>query len=149
GVGRANKVARRVCGLADGAKSAELLAALKAREAKAIINAVCDERLRFLKGLSTWSTFGPGWSRRVAEVRGAAVAMAAMPISTVRTDIVVAAPPAPPHDTNSDGSTIGHDPGQGKAIVPPPPAKQSVQLAGGVGAALFAALAYLRAHPAD
>lgn len=41
-----------------------------------IINAICNERLAFLKRLSTWNTFGNGWSRRVSEVRASALKMA-------------------------------------------------------------------------
>jgi uncharacterized protein (TIGR02594 family) len=41
-----------------------------------LVGAICDERLTFLHGLSTWGTFGNGWGRRVAEVRAAALAMA-------------------------------------------------------------------------
>lgn len=36
---------------------------------------VCAERLRFLKGLKTWPTFGRGWSRRVNSVKTDALAM--------------------------------------------------------------------------
>jgi lysozyme family protein len=43
---------------------------------RAVIAAICDERLRFLKSLKTWDVFGKGWGRRVAEVRTAALAMA-------------------------------------------------------------------------
>jgi lysozyme family protein len=32
--------------------------------------------MRFLKGLRTWPVFGKGWSRRVAEVKAASLAMA-------------------------------------------------------------------------
>ena len=35
----------------------------------ALINALCDSRLGFLRHLSTFSTFGRGWTRRVAQVR--------------------------------------------------------------------------------
>jgi lysozyme family protein len=42
---------------------------------KALVTAICDERLRFLKSLKTWPVFGNGWSRRVAEGRVAALAM--------------------------------------------------------------------------
>jgi lysozyme family protein len=45
-------------------------------EAQALINALCDRRLAFLKGLSTWPVFGKGWGRRVVAVRKAALAMA-------------------------------------------------------------------------
>lgn len=38
---------------------------------------ICDERLRFLKGLKTWPTFGKGWERRVVDVRKTALTMAA------------------------------------------------------------------------
>ena len=30
---------------------------------------LCDARLQFLKNLKTWSTFGRGWSSRVADVK--------------------------------------------------------------------------------
>jgi lysozyme family protein len=45
--------------------------------AAALIGAICDERLRFLKSLKTWRVFGKGWGRRVAEVKQAALAMVA------------------------------------------------------------------------
>ena len=41
-----------------------------------ITNVMCDRRLTFLQGLSTWSTFGKGWERRVEGVRTTAIAMA-------------------------------------------------------------------------
>jgi lysozyme family protein len=37
---------------------------------------MCDRRLTFLRTLSTWSTFGKGWERRVEGVRATAIAMA-------------------------------------------------------------------------
>lgn len=40
------------------------------------IDAICDERMRFLKGLRTWGTFGKGWTRRVSEVRSKSNQMA-------------------------------------------------------------------------
>lgn len=49
----------------------------KAADPAALINAICDERMRFLRTLRTWSTFGVGWTTRVAEVRKVAIAMAA------------------------------------------------------------------------
>ena len=79
GIGRAPKVLKRVIGL-DAASSSvtpQVITAVKARDAKALVNAICDERLRFLQSLRTWPVFGAGWSRRVREVRAAASAMAA------------------------------------------------------------------------
>lgn len=41
-----------------------------------LIDAICDQRLKFLKGLTTWATFGRGWASRVEDVRRTAKAMA-------------------------------------------------------------------------
>jgi lysozyme family protein len=71
GTGRAGKVLRRLCGLSDGdsAVTDAVLHAVARREPKALIVAINDERLAFLRRLRTWPTFGAGWGRRVAEVR--------------------------------------------------------------------------------
>lgn len=50
-------------------RAARVYAQVKKASAKETINAICDERLRFLKGLHTWPVFGAGWSTRVGEVR--------------------------------------------------------------------------------
>ncbi|HLA21334.1 MAG TPA: glycosyl hydrolase 108 family protein [Pseudolabrys sp.] len=78
GVGRSGKVLRRVLKLADNTSTVTdaVTAAARMAEAKALIVAICDERLRFLQGLRTWGVFGAGWGRRVAEVRSVALAMA-------------------------------------------------------------------------
>lgn len=78
GTGRAPKVLKRVLGLDAGnsAVTAETIAAARRRDAASIVDAICDERLRFLRSLRTWPVFGNGWSRRVREVRAAALAMA-------------------------------------------------------------------------
>lgn len=39
------------------------------------IDVFCDERLAFLKHLSTWAVYGKGWSSRVADVRARAKVM--------------------------------------------------------------------------
>lgn len=44
--------------------------------AKAFVASYCEIRLGFLKRLGTWSTFGKGWSRRVADVRAKGTTMA-------------------------------------------------------------------------
>ena len=83
GVGRSGKVLRRVVGLPDNTSvvTAEVLNAVAKRDATAIIVAINDERLRFLKGLKTWPVFGAGWSRRVAEVRAFSLHLAEHPIA--------------------------------------------------------------------
>ncbi len=95
GVGRANKVIRRVCGLPDTAGAAALTLALGKRDPKAVIGAVNAERLKFLQGLKTWPTFGKGWGARVQSVNAAALKMADLkdaPIPSVLPPVADAAP---------------------------------------------------------
>ena len=49
---------------------------MRADAAKLVV-AICDERLRFLRSLKTWSVFGKGWARRVAEVKAFSLSLAA------------------------------------------------------------------------
>jgi lysozyme family protein len=79
GAGRAIGALQRAVGAqADGFIGPATLAAVQmARpQAKAVIGAICDERLTFLRGLRTWPTFGRGWGRRVEDVRSRALVMA-------------------------------------------------------------------------
>ncbi len=55
-----------------------ILAASAAHPGRAI-NAACDARLAFVQRLKTWPVFGRGWSNRIADIRGAALAMAQPP----------------------------------------------------------------------
>ncbi|MDC7987612.1 glycosyl hydrolase 108 family protein, partial [Rhodoplanes sp. TEM] len=70
GIGRSGRVLRRLLGLsADGhAVTDAAIAAAAARDPAGLVQAICDERLRFLKALRTWPVFGAGWGRRVADV---------------------------------------------------------------------------------
>jgi lysozyme family protein len=78
GVGRAARVLQRLVDVvADGVIGAMTIAAVTHCAPTALIGSFCDERLQFLKSLKTWPVFGKGWSRRVAEVKQAALAMAA------------------------------------------------------------------------
>ena len=108
GVGRAGKVLRRVVGLPDNSSVVTdgVLSAVARRDAKAIIVAINDERLRFLKSLKTWPVFGAGWSRRVAEVKAFSLRLADHPI-------VAQSPASRPIPTESAPA---------KGIVPPPKA---------------------------
>ena len=77
GIGRSAKVLRRICGLPAGTTiTPDVVAAVNARDSVGVINALNDERLRFLQGLSTWSIFGRGWGRRVSEVRAFSLKLA-------------------------------------------------------------------------
>jgi lysozyme family protein len=76
GTGRAPKVLQRVLGVpVTGRVDDATLAVARERDARALIQAICDERMRFLQSLKTWPVFGRGWTKRVAEVRTAALAM--------------------------------------------------------------------------
>lgn len=77
GVGRAGKVLRRQLKLRDssGTVTDAVIVAARNADAARLIEAICAERLAFLQGLRTWPVFGRGWARRVAGVRGAALAM--------------------------------------------------------------------------
>jgi lysozyme family protein len=83
GISRSGKVLRRVVGLPDNTSvvTDEVINAVARRNAKAIIIAVNDERLRFLKSLKTWPMFGEGWRRRVAEVKAFSLHLAEHPIA--------------------------------------------------------------------
>ena len=55
---------------------ATLQAAKTARDKAAVARKACELRRSFLRGLKTFSTFGKGWMRRVAEVEAHSVALA-------------------------------------------------------------------------
>jgi lysozyme family protein len=78
GIGRSGKVLRRCLKLADNTSAVNdaVIAAAAAADAKALIVAICDERLRFLQSLRTWGVFGKGWGARVAEVKAYALQLA-------------------------------------------------------------------------
>ena len=76
GVGRAAKYLQEIAGVtADGVIGPKSLEAIKACDPQELADALCDKRLEFLKRLSTFATFGKGWSRRVAEVKEKAMSM--------------------------------------------------------------------------
>jgi lysozyme family protein len=101
GVGRAGKVLRRVLGLPDNTSAVTdaVIGAANNADAVRTVSAICAERMAFLKRLKTFGVFGRGWTRRVASVEAAALAMA-------RNEAVRNAP-----STSLDAST-------GKAVVP-------------------------------
>lgn len=64
---------------ADGELGPVTLAALRAADLVRLVNDVCDRRLAFLQGLSTFAVFGRGWTRRVNQVRAVALADVKLP----------------------------------------------------------------------
>src|SRR6476469_918156 len=79
GVARSGKVLRRILKLSDASSAITdaVVAAACATDAERLVKLICDERLRFLQSLRTWPVFGVGWGRRVADVRSAALRLAA------------------------------------------------------------------------
>jgi len=78
GPGRAIKFLQSCVGVTvDGGFGPATLAAVnKAEEDPTrLIELYCAKRLEFLQSLKTFETFGKGWSRRVAEVKDAALKM--------------------------------------------------------------------------
>ncbi len=79
GPDRAIKTLQRLIGVAaDGLVGPMTLGAVSARAGKtgtaALVDALCNARLAFLKRLSTFPVFGRGWTARVAAVRKTAQA---------------------------------------------------------------------------
>ncbi|WP_407529462.1 glycoside hydrolase family 108 protein [Methylobacterium oryzisoli] len=84
---------QRVVGVADDGKLGPItLAAVRGMDQAAIVNRLNDDRLTFFRQLSTWPTFGKGWSNRVAGVRKEALAMIRVPVVP---PVVIAPLPAP------------------------------------------------------
>lgn len=73
GYGRSNRVARRIVGSPDGtALTPVIIDRIKAMPADAFIDAMCNERLAFMKSLkggAMWQRYGKGWGDRVADLR--------------------------------------------------------------------------------
>jgi lysozyme family protein len=63
----------------DGIVGPLTVAAARRSDPRTVIAAICDERLSMMRRLPGWAVFGRGWSRRVAEVRATATAMAERP----------------------------------------------------------------------
>jgi len=70
GSSRAIKYAQAVVGTPqDGVLGPVTLAAINKMDPNRFVDIYCDKRLSFLRALRTWSTFGRGWSSRVADLR--------------------------------------------------------------------------------
>lgn len=77
GPGRAAKFLQSAVGAEqDGAIGQNTIDKVGTKEPPSMINSICDQRLAFLQGLNTFSTFGAGWTKRVADVRQKALDMA-------------------------------------------------------------------------
>lgn len=87
---------QRVLGLADDGRFGPLtLEKVKKADPRQTIIGLCARRLAFMRRLSTWPTFGKGWSRRVAEVERKALAMVDAPPALHVVPPESPVPPAP------------------------------------------------------
>lgn len=93
GNARAAKFLQAIVGAdQDGEIGPDTIAATAKADPKTVINTLCANRMDFLRGLSTWSTFGRGWTARVSRVNVDAANMAARG----KAPPDVPAPPKPP-----------------------------------------------------
>lgn len=75
GPDRAIRTVQALVGVSqDGFVGPLTLAAIAKRDTRALVDALCDQRMSFLQRLATWASFGRGWSARVTRVREAALA---------------------------------------------------------------------------
>ena len=89
GPDRAVRVLQAALGVAaDGAVGPVTLGAVNAANPTKLIDAICDRRLGFLGRLSSFATFGRGWTRRVAEIRAAALAAAKTTLPMQRRELM-------------------------------------------------------------
>ncbi|KRB01354.1 hypothetical protein ASD83_07565 [Devosia sp. Root685] len=89
GPDRAVRMLQAALGVAaDGEVGPVTLAAVQAADARRLINALCDRRLSFLQRLTSFAVFGRGWTRRVAEIRAAALADVKLPSMVQRRTIM-------------------------------------------------------------
>ena len=139
GPARAVKTLQDVVGSAqDGVMGAITLAAVRERDPVTLIRRYDDARLAFHRRLSTWKTFGAGWSRRIATVTSFAVALARMPAES-RPMLPVASAPTPKART-SDTAVTSTSHGRGAATT------AGGVLAAAIGQAKDAIEPYLGAH---
>jgi lysozyme family protein len=76
GTRRATKYLQEIAGVfADGIIGPKSIDAIEALDPEQTVEVLCDMRLNFLKRLTTFDTFGKGWSARVAEVKAKASSM--------------------------------------------------------------------------
>jgi len=80
---------------ADGKIGLVTSTAIKRMPVKRIIEELCTIRMRFLKGLNTWPTFGKGWTRRVTDVEAMASKMATGAHTAAPSSPATTLPPTP------------------------------------------------------
>lgn len=107
---------------ADGKIGPQTLDVLKVHENSTdLINAVCNRRMAFFRGLSTWKYFGKGWTVRLNGIQGKALSMNAAALKA--TTPIPSVKPAPEASPPANPSPVAAAP----AKVAPPEAVAAVQ----------------------
>lgn len=76
GVSRAARMLQKVVKVKQDGKVGPVTVTAQANlRGDDVVKAICASRMSFLRGLRHWSTFGRGWSRRVADIEARGVAM--------------------------------------------------------------------------
>lgn len=76
GPARSAMAVQRVLGVADDGQIGPItIAAAQKADSEDVIEELCDDRLRFLRGLTIFETFGKGLKNRVSKARKAALSM--------------------------------------------------------------------------
>ena len=74
GIRRSARILQKLVGAhVDGDIGPETIKDTNQMDPIKLVNAIYDERLRFLKNLRTWHIFGKGWGRRIKEGRALAL----------------------------------------------------------------------------
>ncbi len=109
----------RYTGKIDGQLGQSTLAAVEAHpNHDALVAAILERRLAFLKALKTWKTFGKGWGRRVSGVKSVGQAWAMGDVgpaveyveggeAKANVEDAKTAPPKAPGDAAAGGGTVG------------------------------------------
>ncbi|WP_170326733.1 glycoside hydrolase family 108 protein [Ruegeria arenilitoris] len=93
---------------ADGKIGRETLgAALMANDTVGVIQKASAARMSFLRILRTWSTFGRGWARRVADTEAEAVAMATQSPDRVKAEADKAQSASATHAKGARATPVG------------------------------------------
>lgn len=86
GVSQSAKWLQRALGVtADGHIGDHTLLAAKDADHADLVRSICDQRMKFLRSLKTFGTFGKGWTRRVNDVRSVGLSLVGEPADEIAT----------------------------------------------------------------
>lgn len=113
-----------------------------------LIRDICAQRMKFLKQLKTWKTFGKGWTNRVSDVERSGLAMlgSADPVASPSLPSPNSSEKAPASDLNKPAAPIGGPTAGaagGTAAVVLETARQQLEPLAGAGSFVNQLLVYL------